>query len=236
MMMMMMKILMMMIMLIMTMMAVYTCIQIWATYVYFFLHGIDIPTRSLCAEVVAAGKSGFPELPSVSAMLDDSTHTLSGISQQAQKLQQQMLEVQQEKWPMFSGFFSKYLTNRSFSKKKGTFEFLMIFLFPRWGCLFSSLADIPPFFLGGGGGGVGVMFCVLGGTVESQRLAKLEAEDLTSWKFDRRMLLAWRSRRQSLIASCRNRKRKTASWWRRMLRLHKTSCVLTALVNLKLEV
>jgi len=46
--------------------------------------------------VVAAGKSGFPELPSVSAMLDDSTHTLSGISQQAQKLQQQMLEVQQE--------------------------------------------------------------------------------------------------------------------------------------------
>ena len=196
------------------------------------LHGIDIPTRSLsCAEVVAAGKSGFPELPSVSAMLDDSTHTLSGISQQAQKLQQQMLEVQQEKWSMFFMIFLQ-ISNRSFSKKKGTFELMMIFLFPRWGCLFNSLADISPLFFVGGG----VMFCVFGGTVESQRLAKVEAENLTSWKFGRRMLLAWKSRRQSLIASCRNRKRKTASWWRRMLRLHKTSCVLTALVNLKLEV
>mmetsp|Transcript_37409 Transcript_37409/g.46244 ORF Transcript_37409/g.46244 Transcript_37409/m.46244 type:complete len:327 (-) Transcript_37409:46-1026(-) len=46
--------------------------------------------------VVAAGKSGFPELPTVSAMLDASTQTLSGISKQAQKLQQQMLDVQQE--------------------------------------------------------------------------------------------------------------------------------------------
>eukprot|EP00435_Cladocopium_sp_Y103_P037756 s1758_g10.t1 len=46
--------------------------------------------------VVAAGKSGFPELPTVSAMLDQSTKTLSGISSRAQKLQQQMLEVQQE--------------------------------------------------------------------------------------------------------------------------------------------
>ncbi|CAJ1374618.1 unnamed protein product [Effrenium voratum] len=46
--------------------------------------------------VADAGKSGFPELPTVSAMLDESTHTLSGISSQAQKLQQQMLEVQQE--------------------------------------------------------------------------------------------------------------------------------------------
>ena len=117
------------------------------------LHGI-IPTRSLsCAEVVAAGKSGFPELPSVSAMLDDSTHTLSGISQQAQKLQQQMLEVQQEKWSMFFMIFLQIsITNRSFSKKKGTFELMMIFLFPRWGCLFSSLADIPLSFFGGGRG------------------------------------------------------------------------------------
>ena len=117
------------------------------------LNGIDIPTTSLsCAEVVAAGKSGFPELPSVSAMLDDSTHTLSGISQQAQKLQQQMLEVQQEKWSMFFMIFLQ-ISNRSFSKKKGTFELMMIFLFPRWGCLFSSLADIPPLFFRGGGGG-----------------------------------------------------------------------------------
>lgn len=46
--------------------------------------------------VVAAGQSGFPELPTVSAMLDESTQTLSGISKQAQKLQQQMLDVQQE--------------------------------------------------------------------------------------------------------------------------------------------
>jgi len=46
--------------------------------------------------VVAAGKSGFPELPTVSAMLDQSTKTLSGISSRAQKLQQQMLDVQQE--------------------------------------------------------------------------------------------------------------------------------------------
>ena len=46
--------------------------------------------------VMAAGKSGFPELPTVSAMLDQSTKTLSGISSRAQKLQQEMLEVQQE--------------------------------------------------------------------------------------------------------------------------------------------
>jgi len=46
--------------------------------------------------VVAAGKSGFPELPTVSAMLDASTQTLSRISKQAQKLQQQMLDVQQD--------------------------------------------------------------------------------------------------------------------------------------------
>ncbi|CAK9112611.1 Pumilio domain-containing protein C6G9.14 [Durusdinium trenchii] len=46
--------------------------------------------------MVAVGKSGFPELPTVSAMLDESTQTLSGISSQAQKLQQQMLQVQQE--------------------------------------------------------------------------------------------------------------------------------------------
>lgn len=46
--------------------------------------------------VVAAGKSGFPELPTVAAMMDQSAKTLSGISSRAQKLQQQMLEVQQE--------------------------------------------------------------------------------------------------------------------------------------------
>ena len=77
----------------------YICFRLFYM-IYIYIH---IPTRSLSfAEVVAAGKSGFPELPSVSAMLDDSTHTLSGISQQAQKLQQQMLEVQQEKWSGFS--------------------------------------------------------------------------------------------------------------------------------------
>ena len=43
-----------------------------------------------------AGKNGFPELPSVSSMLSDSSQTLSGISAQAQRLQKQMLEVQQE--------------------------------------------------------------------------------------------------------------------------------------------
>ena len=52
---------------------------------------------SPCQQVVAAGKSGFPELPTVSAMMDASTQTLSGISKQAQKLQQQMLDVQQDR-------------------------------------------------------------------------------------------------------------------------------------------
>ena len=46
--------------------------------------------------VQSAGQSGFPELPAVSAMLDESTQTLSGISSQAQRLQEQMLQVQKE--------------------------------------------------------------------------------------------------------------------------------------------
>ena len=46
--------------------------------------------------VQSPGQSGFPELPAVSAMLDESTQTLSGISSQAQRLQEQMLQVQKE--------------------------------------------------------------------------------------------------------------------------------------------
>lgn len=41
-----------------------------------------------------AGRSGFPELPTVSSMLDDSSATLSSISARASKLQQQMKGVQ----------------------------------------------------------------------------------------------------------------------------------------------
>ena len=63
-----------------------------------FLDISDFTITAILAssKVVAAGKSGFPELPTVSAMLDASTQTLSGISKQAQKLQQQMLDVQQD--------------------------------------------------------------------------------------------------------------------------------------------
>ncbi|CAE7776836.1 SPAC6G9.14 [Symbiodinium sp. CCMP2592] len=46
--------------------------------------------------VVDAGKNGFPELPAVSTMLSDAAQTLTGISTQAQRLQTQMLQVQQE--------------------------------------------------------------------------------------------------------------------------------------------
>ncbi|CAE7255264.1 ppiA [Symbiodinium pilosum] len=46
--------------------------------------------------VVDAGTNGFPELPTVSTMLSDSAQTLNGISSQAQRLQAQMLTVQQE--------------------------------------------------------------------------------------------------------------------------------------------
>eukprot|EP00439_Symbiodinium_sp_Y106_P004209 s1205_g1.t1 len=46
--------------------------------------------------VVDAGKNGFPELPAVSTMLSDAAQTLTGISTQAQRLQAQMLQVQQE--------------------------------------------------------------------------------------------------------------------------------------------
>lgn len=46
--------------------------------------------------VVDAGKAGFPELPAVSTMLSDAAQTLTGISTQAQRLQTQMMQVQQE--------------------------------------------------------------------------------------------------------------------------------------------
>jgi len=55
----------------------------------------EVPLPSVPG-VVDVGKTGFPELPAVSAMLTDASQTLSGISTQAQKLQQQMLQVQQE--------------------------------------------------------------------------------------------------------------------------------------------
>ncbi|CAE7474786.1 unnamed protein product, partial [Symbiodinium sp. CCMP2456] len=46
--------------------------------------------------VVDAGKTGFPELPAVTTMLSDAAQTLTGISTQAQRLQTQMMQVQQE--------------------------------------------------------------------------------------------------------------------------------------------